>query len=172
MSRGIFAAAALALAGAAVAADHDNWPGATPDCWPDARFVHGLQDTDALWRRNVRVSRRDGKMPAIRQLSPNGGYSFNVEGWRPFTRITIDAEKDQLIELGFSGVYGVSDVRWVNEKLLIMRPWWGKAGATDLIFDVEHEKFIYAESVTDGSDAFQQHRDNCPAQGCDCIQKQ
>jgi hypothetical protein len=62
-------------------------------------------------------------------------------------------------------------VKWVNEKLLFMRPGWGRIAATDLIYDVEAEKITYAESVTDPHLAFQQSRESSPVQGCERIKK-
>ena len=85
--------------------------------------------------------------------------------------MTIFAEKNYLIRIEFSELFGLSDVKWINEKLLFMRPWWGRIAATDLIYDVEAERMIYAEGVTDAYLAFQQYRASCPAQGCECIKK-
>ena len=85
--------------------------------------------------------------------------------------MTIYAEKDHVVDVAFVELFGLSDVRWVNEKLIFMRPWRGRIAATDLIFDVEREKFVYAESLTDGSLAHQQYRACCPLHGCTCIKK-
>ena len=49
--------------------------------------------------------------------------------------------------------------------------WWGRIAATDLIFDVEREKIIYAEELTDGSLAYQQYLESCPIHGCKCVKK-
>ena len=51
-------------------------------------------------------------------------------------------------------------MKWVNEKLLFMRPWWGRILGTDLIYDVEAERIVYAETVTDGYLAYQQFRES------------
>ncbi len=89
----------------------------------------------------------------------------------PSARVTIYAEKDHVVDIEFVELFGLSEVRWVNEKLIFMRPWWGRIAATDLIFDVEREKFVYAESLTDGFLAQQQYRDTFPLRGCTCIRK-
>jgi hypothetical protein len=52
-----------------------------------------------------------------------------------------------------------------------MRPWWGRIAATDIIYDVEKEKVIYAEFVRDGYIAHQQFLESCPQHGCECIKK-
>ncbi len=157
----------LFISGAAAAAD--GWPGLAPDCWPGPRMVHGVHELGDLWKRNTHITRRaGGKLPSG-GLSPNGGYRFAVEAGQPQGRIVIDAEKDHLVEIRFADIVALTDVRWLNEKLILMRPWWGRIAATDLIFDVEREAFIHAESVTDGTLAYQQYRDRCPAGGCACV---
>lgn len=39
---------------------------------------------------------------------------------------------------------GVS-ARWLNEKLIFGEVWWGRIYATDFIFDVEQQKYVYRE---------------------------
>ncbi len=97
---------------------------------------------------------------------------FVVEDGRPSGHVTIYAEKDHLIDITFKELLGMSDVRWVNEKLIFMRVWWGRIEATDILFDVETEKVLYVETVTDGAQAMRQYRESCPALGCQCIKKQ
>jgi len=160
----------LVASTAAVAAD--GWPGLPPDCWAEPRMVHSLQDLGDLWERNTRITTREGGRPSESELSPNKGYAFVVTGVRPSARITIYVEKDHLVAIDFSDLFGLSEVRWVNEKLMFMRPWWSRMAATDLIFDVEREMFIYAETVTDGFLAYEQYLASCPAHGCKCIKKE
>lgn len=154
---------------AAIAAE--GWPGLPPDCWPEPRMVHSVQELGDLWQRNTRVTTRPGEGPTQGQVSPNKGYAFVVEGSQPSARITIYAEKDHVVDIEFVELAGLSDVRWLNEKLIFMRPWWGRIAATDLIFDVEREKIVYAEWVTDGSLARQQYLESCPIHGCTCVKK-
>lgn len=155
-----------------VAQAADGWPGLPPDCWAESRMVHSVQDLGDLWERNTRTTTREGAKPGESELSPNKGYAFVVTGGRPSARITIYAEKDHLVDIDFSELFGLSDVRWVNEKLIFMRPWWSRMAATDLIFDVEQERFVYAETVTDGFLAYEQYLASCPAHGCKCIEKE
>jgi len=135
-------------------------------------MVHSVQDTGETWRNNTAITRiatPPREKPLAGERSPNKGYAFVVQGGRPSGRVTIDAEKDHFVEIRFSNLYGLSDVRWVNEKLVFMRPWWGRIAATDLIFDVEREQVIYAEPVTDGTLAHRQYLESCPIRGCECI---
>lgn len=154
-----------------VSAAGDGWPGAPPDCWSQPRMVHSTQDAGDLWQKNIKITDRPGNKPVSGKVSPNNGYSFVVTGGRPDGHITIYAEKDHLLEIRFANLYGLSDVRWINEKLIFMRPWWGRIAATDIIFDVEREQIIYSETVTDGLIAYQQYHDSCPIHGCTCIKK-
>jgi hypothetical protein len=147
-----------------------SWPGAQPDCWSESRFFHNQEMLDIWKDRTVIRQVREGKaQPGT--YSPNKGYYFTVEGGRPNGSVTVYAEKAYLLRIEFSELFGLAEVRWVNEKLLFMRPWWGRILGTDLIYDVETEKIIYAETVTDGYLAFQQFRESCPALGCECIKK-
>jgi len=90
---------------------------------------------------------------------------------RPTGQVTIFAEKDHLVDIEFVELFGLSDVRWLNEKLILMLVWWGRMAATDLIFDVEREKIISSWSVTDGTLAYRQYLESCPIHGCRCIKK-
>lgn len=155
------------------AAASGGWPGLPPDCWSGSRMVHSIHG-ESPWQQNMAVLRKKDGKPKPGQVSPNNGYFFVVEGdGRPTARITIYAEKEHLIEISFSDLFGLSDIKWINEKLLFMRPWWGRIMATDIIFDVETEKVIHAETVTDAFQAYQQYRESCPILGgCECIKKE
>ena len=164
-------AIALVIFFASIAAPGESrWPGATPDCWADARFFHSQEMLD-IWKDRTMIRRLRDTKPKAGTYSPNQGYYFTVEGGRPSGAVTIYAEKDYLLRIEFSELFGLADVRWVNEKLLFMRPWWGRILGTDLIYDVETEKIVYVETVTDGYLAYQQFRESCPTLGCDCIKK-
>jgi len=144
-----------------VGAAERNWPGAPPDCWTGERLVHSGEFTD-LWKGNTVFQKLTGEKLKPGVLSPNNGYYFVAEDGRPNGAITIFAEKNYLIRIEFSELFGLSDVKWINEKLLFMRPWWGRIAATDLIYDVEAEKVIHAEGVMYGYLAFLQYRESCP----------
>jgi hypothetical protein len=161
----------LIIAAPIMAIAAEGWPGSPPDCWAEPRMVHSVQDVGDLWQRNTKVTTRRAGKPSQGQVSPNKGYVFVAEGSRPSARITIYAEKDHVVDISFVGLFGLSDVRWLNEKLILMRPWWGRIVATDLIFDVEREKIVYSETVTDGALARQQYLESCPLHGCKCLKK-
>jgi len=151
-------------------AAESDWPGLPPDCWSESRLFHSAGKIDP-WQKNTVIKTIKAEKPKTGELSPNKGYFFLVEGGRPNGKITIYAEKDHLVQISFSELFGLSDVKWINEKLLFMRPWWGRIAATDIIYDVEKEQVIYSEFVTDGYIAFQQFQESCPTLGCQCIKK-
>jgi hypothetical protein len=159
------------LTQAGVAADKP-WPGLPPDCWSEARLVHeGHTDEDDPWRQNTTITFVKAAEPAPGVFSPNKGYFFVVEDNGASARVIVYAEKDHLIQFAFSKLKGLSAVRWVNEKLLFMRAWWGRIMGTDFIYDVERERMVYTETVVDGYLALQQYRESCPLLGCECIKK-
>ena len=169
LNRVVFFCGLFACVAIANSAQRD-WPGAPPDCWKEERNVHGGDFAD-IWKANTVVRQlKDTKLKAG-TYSPNNGYFFVAEDGRPSGAVTIFAEKAYLVRIEFTQLFGLSEVKWISEKLLFMRPWWGRIAATDLIYDVEAERFIYAESVTDAYLAFQQFRESCPALGCECIKK-
>ena len=151
-------------------ATDDPWPGLPPDCWSGSRLVHDKQK-DTLWEKNTEVFITKESKPQPGARSPNSGYFFIVENGHQNGKVTIYTEKEHLIQIKFTELSGLSHVQWINEKLIFMRPWWGRIKATDLIYDVENEKFIYSEGVTDGYIGYQQYLESCPLIGCDCIKK-
>lgn len=138
----------------------------------ESRVVHPARSPGDLWERNITITTRQSEKLKPGTLSPNKGYMFVVEGSRPSEHVIIYAEKDHLTDITFKELWGLSEVRWVNDKLIFMRVWWGRIAATDMLFDVETEQVPYAEMVTDGAQAMQQYRESCPALGCTCIKKQ
>jgi hypothetical protein len=152
-------------------AQQATWRGLPPDCWSEPRDFHGPEELYP-WRENTSINRIDGDQPESGEVSPNKGYLFVVENARPTGRILIYAEKEYLVEISFTNLLGVSDVRLINEKLIFMRPWWGRIAATDIIYDVEQEEVVYAESVTAGWQAYQQYQESCRRTGCQCIESE
>jgi hypothetical protein len=154
-----------------IASAADGWPGLPPDCWTESRMVHSVQNLGDLWQKNTQITTRNAEKPKPGEFSPNKGYFFVVEGGRPSGRVTIYSEKSHLVDINFTELFGLSDVRWVSEKVILMRAWWGRIAATDILFDVETEKILYTETVTDGFQAMQQYQESCPIHGCGCITK-
>ena len=152
------------------AAADPRWPGAPPDCWTEPRLFHGARDADS-WAANVSITQRRGPRLTGGELSPNKGYRFAVTESQPTVSVTVDAEGDGLTEIRFTKVHGLSESRWINEKLIFLRVWWGRIVGTDFVYDAEKRKMVHAESVHDGVLAWQQFRESCPTLGCECIRK-
>jgi len=95
-------------------------------------MFHSSEKIDP-WQKNTFIKTIRAENPKPGELSRNKGYFFLVEGGSPNGKITIYAEKDHLVQISFSELFGLSDVKWINEKLLFMRPWWGRIAATDII---------------------------------------
>lgn len=146
-----------------------GWPGLPPDCWTEVRIFQG-DDDDWDWSSRTRIERVLATRSDAATLSPNGAYYFAFAGELPDRTLLIFAEKDHFIQMSFTGSRGLADVKWINERLLYLRVWWGRVAATDLVFDVENERMVLTESVHDGENAMEQYRDMCPRLGgCRCI---
>lgn len=169
LTRWSLAALLIISTRATVASD---WPGAPPDCWTASRVVHGWDDYESLWKTNVSVRRVKRSPLAEVVRSPNQGYQFVQRRTAHAATIRIDAEKSYHTKIRIEKVHRLDEVRWINEKLISGRVWWGHIAATDFIFDVEAEAFIWHESATE-SEIFmgQFHRDCARFGGCTCIQK-
>ena len=105
------------------------------------------------------------------EYSPNGAYWYVLERERMSYSLKYFAEKDHLVQMRFSDVKSVASPSWINEKLLFVRVWVGRLGATDLIIDVEAETIIHSESLRDGHLAMSQYKAQCTTdrEGCTCV---
>jgi hypothetical protein len=105
--------------------------------------------------------------------SPNGVYYFTIS--EPHTSnpsVLVYSEKNHITRIAFGEVKSLGGVSWINERLLYLRVWWGREAATDIVFDVEKERVVHAESVHGGRNAFEQYREGCALHGgCQCIEK-
>lgn len=143
-----------------------------PDCWTESRNYHSQGIPKYLDK--VRITKVQEPKPKVTEFSPNKGYFYHLsERTRPNAILTVYTEKEYLVRIEFTDVFGLSDVKWINENLLFMRAWWGRIRASDLIFSVEKERIIHHEILTDGHIAYHQYREGCKRLGgCRCIQKQ
>jgi hypothetical protein len=164
-----FLLSVFVFAAGAVAAER-SWPGVPPDCWNEERNFHSGESSQ-FWQAHTVFKIISGVALKPGVYSPNKGYYFVAEDGRPNGAVTIFAEKKYLIRIEFTELFGLAEVKWISEKLLFMRPWWGRIAATDLIYDVEAEKVVYSENLTDGYLAYQQFRESCLLVGCECIKK-
>lgn len=134
-----------------------------PDKWAEPRIYHGVFDQEYAARISIsRVALVDANAP--KEISPNKAYWFSAHcpdrmkpGPYDFTA-DIYNERDYLVKLRVSDVSGSyrTKVRWINEKLLHARVWWGRVKGVDFIVDVESESIIHKEDVYWGGIPFQQ----------------
>jgi len=174
----IFPLISLLLVSSSTTFADGGYPGLPPDCWTESRNVHGGYAVEGQLKElfdalvSIEKSAIEGNS-SFENLSPNNAYSFSVVGSRPDVRISIFAEKDHAAHINLKEVFGVSDAKWVNEKLIFFRIWWGRLMFTDTLFDVENETFIYKENGMDGFMAYQQFQASCrKVGGCRCIEKE
>lgn len=142
-----------------------------PDKWKEPRLFHEPLDASPeaqQYKDRVRLNHdRSGVAVATRVASPNRAYWFsdqpaNCEGEVRWGNriITVFTERTSLLRLILSKAdcRYAGDVRWISEKLLFVRVWWGRVLGSDLVVDVENEKLLYHELIHDGDLAFQQWR--------------
>jgi len=133
----------------------------SPEHWTEPRLYHGPFQFE--FDQRIRLARVEVEESPKMTTGPNGAYWYSAN--RPDTtqpgpwacRIHIFNERDYLLAVELLDVnqYEVK-VTWINEKLLHIRVWWGRVLATDLILDVEAERFLFKEMVHDGQVAFEQ----------------
>jgi hypothetical protein len=148
---------------------HSGWQGSPPDCWSTARNYQTDGD-DWNWPSRTKIERVATARPDVLTLSPNGAYYFALSQAQADLSLLVFAGKDHSVRISFAGSKDPPQVQWINERLLYVRIWWGRVAATDLIFNVESERVVHAESVHDGGNAMEQSRESCPLLGgCQCI---
>jgi hypothetical protein len=163
----VLALASLALPGAVQAAQFHTPPG----CWTAPRITHGPWSEQPGERAAVLRERVAAPEGAQWTASPNGVYRLRKVDpdfsapppWN--TRIVIEAERPDavVVELrnhGNASAYAV----WVNEKLVLVRVWWGRLLGADLLVDAETGEIVWKETARGGDAAFEQSRGQaCPA---------
>ncbi|MBE7541987.1 MAG: hypothetical protein M9913_23155 [Bryobacteraceae bacterium] len=158
----------LALVAAGMAQTDFHTP---PDQWKAPRLFHlGVETSpdNSVYRSRPVIGHvlrpLDG---APRVLSPNKAYWFSVSpagcpdaGATPARTIHVFTERPAILELtlGKADCRYETSAKWVNEKIIFVRVWWGRLAGSDLLVDVETEKILYHEIVQDGAIAFQQSR--------------
>lgn len=159
----------LLVAGAASAQQAQSFH-TPPACWTAPRITHGPWSEQPGERAAVVREKVAGGEGATWTLSPNGAYRFrkvdpDFSGPPPWnTRIVVDSEKPEnvVVELknhGNATAYAV----WVNEKLILVRVWWGRVLGADLLVDVEKAEIVWKETTRGGDAPFEQSRgQNCP----------
>lgn len=133
--------------------------GSVPDTssWKEPRNFH--QPFDESFSKRLTI-----EIVPLHKPSDQAIYSPNKDYW--FVQEAHEEGKDQfIISTTESGIrltlldrYPNFDpeIRWINEKLLFIRVYWGRVMGSDYIFDVETGKIIYREMLHDGTPLFDQ----------------
>jgi hypothetical protein len=156
--------AATALFSTTAFAQQTVWH-TTPDKWQEPRIFHTpLQST---FTNRIQVGRNIVAITGSEHVvSPNRAYFFMLlkpdttapGPWN--TVISINNERPGLLQVLIRDHAQYDpDIRWINEKLLYIRVWWGRVLGTDLILDVEKETITYEEMINDGQVPFQQWKE-------------
>ena len=153
----------------------------SPACWKEGRSFHRpvegeyLQYLDKLTISRVAKSEFDKVV-----LSPNQGYWLHITEpeWVGQERtpglLHVYTEQDYLLLVRVDDVKFFHSATWINEKLVFMQAGWGRALGTELILDVEAERFIWNEMLVEGGTAFNQFKGACAmdlwkdSPGCQC----
>jgi hypothetical protein len=164
----------LYLFNTAIFAESNQQYHTTPDKWKEPRNYQ-LPFNPNYENRIIVNHKKQNTEIKERILSPNRAYWFagkpryegNLEfdnkygikfaAFSPDNPIYIFNERDYLIEIKPSKKdpdYFLSKVNWINEKLIYIEVWWGRALGSSFIFDVESESMIYKEMIRYGKIPF------------------
>ena len=132
-----------------------------PSCWTEPRTFHS---DEGRRYRELGIERIEGELADEGVPSPNGAYHLqlvlaNADSQPPWDgEVLIYNERPYLLRLVLPKLSWPhsAEVRWINEKLVFIRAWWGRVAGTDLVIDVERESIVLEENVLDGDQAFQQ----------------
>jgi hypothetical protein len=145
-----------------------------PEQWREPRNYE--TPFDPAFDGNLILSREAaGRAFKLQVPSPNGAYWFGVDpdwpehpavacGGADFEIKDEDAsfavftERSDLLRVTLKRHYSnfIIRVRWVNERLLYVQVWWGRALGSCYLLDVEAEKVVHREMVRSGEIPFQQ----------------
>ena len=139
----------------------------SPACWKESRVFQ--EPFNESYEDKFVVKGSSKRRLEDQVISPNKAYWFHVAPFHPDdlrqtapVSIYVFTEQDYLLEIRIDEVkYRPPQVRWINEKLLYIEPWWGIALGSQVIVDVESEKIIWKEMVQPGSGAMMQFKAAC-----------
>ncbi len=132
-----------------------------PSTWTAPRNVHQEIDAQHLERISIKKVEKGNEDSSGASFSPNHSYwmkSLPPTGTSQVVMITTD-RNGYLISFRDSYSNFPIQTKWVNEKILFLRVYWGRIVGTDVLVDAETGKFLYMESFVDGTQMFQQARE-------------
>ena len=144
-----------------------------PTDWEGPRRYH--TPFESQYDQMIQLEREPWRPIEMESLSPNGAYGLTIEpadrcevdsdgtlacfSQTPDVALLIDVEREHLLVVQLKDHYPNFQVstRWISDKLLFVRVWWGRILGTDAVVDVERGEFLYREMVHDGGPVFRQH---------------
>jgi len=130
-----------------------------PLCWKTYGVFHtdsGDGHMSKFEGARFRISKSPEKLPKEnRVFSENKAYAFVAitKKARPYNaEVLIFTEKEYTVKLGLIKLQSATP-KWINEKTLLIRIWWGRAMGEDMFFDVEEEKIIARQGFRDTGSA-------------------
>ena len=132
----------------------------TPDQWGEPRTFHSPYHP--RFEDRVAVNKQSKDLPIEGRVhSPNDAYWFwvnepNTREPGPWTTdIYVFNEREELIHIALIDHDDYERrFEWINEKLLYISIWWGRALGSYYIFDVEKEHLVVKEMMRDGTQPF------------------
>ncbi len=165
----------ITLSFGCAAANSSQWH-TTPDKWKEPRTYQTPILTEYSDRVSLDHLSTEGHFN-VKVLSPNNAYWFAVNGdWPSPPTIECDGieflietseaaiyvftERDYLLRIRMRDHYPNFTIgaRWLNERLLFVRVWWGRILGSDFLVDVENERIVHSEMIHYGAIEFQQWR--------------
>jgi hypothetical protein len=151
----------LGLSGAfAVEPPHQH---TDPNCWQKERFYQTGKPVENF---PIAITHGTRELPKPFTRSPNQAYAFHVVETDlsiADRTVLVAVERPYLLEIRLPQVLYTIEARWINEKLLYLHVWLGRAVGADLIVDVEKEKVIHTDAMEDGEILWRQARESCKA---------
>ncbi|MCB9748094.1 MAG: hypothetical protein H6755_06780 [Candidatus Omnitrophica bacterium] len=136
-----------------------------PNCWDKERIYHlkgeDAQDILKMIKGAVNIKHINDILGDDIQFSPNQAYAYHLKERDGNYFIRIFTERNYLISFNLTNIHGISEIQWINEKMLLIRVWLGRITGVDLFFDVEAENIVYRMPFRWGQLEFQQWHENC-----------
>ncbi|MDH4202594.1 MAG: hypothetical protein OEV87_06835 [Phycisphaerae bacterium] len=136
----------------------------TPDRWEEPRiFQTSIEYSGYPWDEKIKIEKYDeiDVDDAGKIYSPNEAYwlqkQFSEKG--TFQVVIFNEHRFIIIDTSSDDHYS-KEVRWINEKLVYIRDWFGKVLGFDMIYDIEKEEVLYFEETNDGGLPFLQWQQN------------
>ena len=119
--------------------------------------VPSYADGDGGFNVGVSTKRPTDLPPAtgVPTESAFGTATFTTHHFGPTTNsrgktvVAVNLRNGSNTYLSFDATKSL-DVKWLNERLIYIEAWWGRLGASELVFDALEGRFLYRKIATYG----------------------